>query len=99
MSTLQHSWTRASNAWGSCSQPIRFWQCVREAATPTVRLQCGRADEYDRAVEGAGDNLIVSYFTAAWCGPCKMISPIFADLSNKHADTVTFIKVRRPAGS
>jgi thiol-disulfide isomerase/thioredoxin len=52
------------------------------------------AEEYDHAVEGAGDQLIVSYFTAAWCGPCKMISPVYADLSNKHAGAVTFIKVR-----
>lgn len=56
----------------------------------------GLADGYDTAVAEAGDKLIVSYFTAAWCGPCKAIAPIYSELSNKYADKVTFIKVRLP---
>eukprot|EP00580_Thalassiosira_gravida_P000525 CAMPEP_0201605824 /NCGR_PEP_ID=MMETSP0492-20130828/5506_1 /ASSEMBLY_ACC=CAM_ASM_000837 /TAXON_ID=420259 /ORGANISM="Thalassiosira gravida, Strain GMp14c1" /LENGTH=145 /DNA_ID=CAMNT_0048070143 /DNA_START=22 /DNA_END=459 /DNA_ORIENTATION=- len=34
----------------------------------------------------------VLYFTASWCPPCKMISPIYTKLSEKYPD-VSFGKV------
>mmetsp|Transcript_15490 Transcript_15490/g.24065 ORF Transcript_15490/g.24065 Transcript_15490/m.24065 type:complete len:131 (+) Transcript_15490:59-451(+) len=34
----------------------------------------------------------VVYFTATWCPPCKVISPIYTEMSEKHAD-VAFGKV------
>lgn len=32
-------------------------------------------------------------FWAAWCGPCRMLNPIIADLEKKYHRKVTFIKV------
>ncbi len=38
------------------------------------------------------ESLSVVYFTASWCGPCKMISPIFEAVAEEHP-TATFLKV------
>ncbi|XP_010531799.1 PREDICTED: thioredoxin H2 [Tarenaya hassleriana] len=36
--------------------------------------------------------LLVIDFTASWCGPCKMMSPVFSGLAEKFTD-VEFAKV------
>mmetsp|Transcript_11768 Transcript_11768/g.21231 ORF Transcript_11768/g.21231 Transcript_11768/m.21231 type:complete len:167 (+) Transcript_11768:55-555(+) len=37
--------------------------------------------------------LTVVDFTATWCGPCKMIAPVFKDLSEEFASSANFVKV------
>jgi thioredoxin 1 len=32
-------------------------------------------------------------FSAAWCGPCKMMPPILAELKSKVGETVRIIKI------
>lgn len=44
-------------------------------------------------LQGAGkEKLVVVDWTAAWCGPCKMISPVLDRLSEANPE-VLFVKV------
>ncbi|XP_026380631.1 TPR repeat-containing thioredoxin TDX-like isoform X2 [Papaver somniferum] len=36
--------------------------------------------------------LVILYFTAAWCGPCRFMSPLYQSLAEKHPKIV-FVKV------
>jgi thiol-disulfide isomerase/thioredoxin len=36
--------------------------------------------------------IIVVDFTATWCGPCRLMAPVFTDLSKKY-DILIFLKV------
>jgi thioredoxin 1 len=37
--------------------------------------------------------VVVVDFWAAWCGPCKMIAPIFEELNTELGDKIKFAKV------
>ena len=37
--------------------------------------------------------LVVVDFFATWCGPCKMLAPIFEELGKEYEGKVNFIKV------
>ncbi|MGN2368603.1 thioredoxin [Clostridium sp. ZS1] len=47
-------------------------------------------NEFDDAIK---EGIVIVDFFADWCGPCKMLAPIFEELEEEMKDKVKFFKV------
>ncbi|XP_029470932.1 thioredoxin H-type-like isoform X2 [Rhinatrema bivittatum] len=60
---------------------------------PTTVLLIESKEMFDEALTEAGDKLVVVDFSASWCGPCQTMAPHFEMMSEKHKESVVFLKV------
>ena len=51
-------------------------------------------EEYNNIILGeeSEEKLVLAYFTASWCGPCKLVSPVIERIG-KEKDSVIVLKV------
>eukprot|EP01147_Barroeca_monosierra_P000851 gene851-4123_t len=45
-------------------------------------------ESFDEAI--ASDSYVIIDFTASWCGPCRMIGPVFEKLAESHPNVKCF---------
>ena len=39
------------------------------------------------------DKTVFCDFWASWCGPCRMLAPVFEEVSDKYAEKAVFVKI------
>ncbi|MEG2789648.1 MAG: thioredoxin [Romboutsia sp.] len=49
-------------------------------------------EEFSNEVENSKETTVVDFF-ATWCGPCKMLSPVFEEIGENMEGNAKFLKV------
>lgn len=55
-------------------------------------METVKENNFDAEVLKSGVPVVVDFF-ATWCGPCKMIAPLFEELAKEYSGKARFVKV------
>lgn len=61
-----------------------------ESTTPTT-AQYVQSDKFEQLL--ASEKLVVADYTATWCGPCRLVSPLIDRLATEYSDRATVVKI------
>ncbi len=50
------------------------------------------ASTFDEEISGSTEPILVDFW-AEWCGPCKMIAPILAEIADEHEGKIKIAKL------
>lgn len=50
------------------------------------------AKELEELIESSQKPVFCDFW-ASWCGPCRMLAPVFEEISNKYMDEAVFVKI------
>ena len=48
-------------------------------------------DEFEQLIKD--NKIVVADYTATWCGPCKVVSPLIDKLAEEYSDRATVVKI------
>uniref|UniRef100_A0A7S3BN94 Thioredoxin domain-containing protein n=1 Tax=Haptolina ericina TaxID=156174 RepID=A0A7S3BN94_9EUKA len=86
----------SAEAFSFASSPLQSRTAViqqtRHRSVAAVVVDITSTDEFNNALETAGDSLVVIDYSTSWCGPCKIIAPKYDELSEQYKN-VAFLKV------
>ncbi|XP_022146703.1 thioredoxin O2, mitochondrial-like [Momordica charantia] len=65
---------------------------ICSASDPSNIVLITSEDQFNKALRKARDEALpaIFYFTAAWCGPCRLVSPVIKELSKDHPQVTTY---------
>lgn len=64
----------------------------RRQSPQMLVVEVASTSEMDTVLGAAGDSLVVVDYSTTWCGPCKVIAPLYEEMSDRFTDVV-FVKV------
>ncbi|HYX13512.1 MAG TPA: thioredoxin [Nostoc sp.] len=62
-------------------------------STDTHIVAYVQESEFDAVLTGSEEKVVVVDFTATWCGPCRLVSPLMEQLAEEYKGRAKVVKV------